>query len=105
MAASKRDFNQHTLSYLGKVDGRSIKVRRLGRSKGQSTLARPRALVATRYRDQGTSRKSAQQLSKEVRQDPGLKEFRVGSGARDERLNFGNGGQLHRNPKGLTDAS
>ena len=40
MAASKRDFNQHTLSYLGKIDGGSIKARRLGRSKGQSTLAR-----------------------------------------------------------------
>ena len=71
MAASKRDFNQHTLSYLGKIDGGSIKARRLGRSKGQSVLAREQGhwwLLVTG--DQGTSRKSAQQLSKEVRQDP-----------------------------------
>ena len=71
MAASKRDFNQHTLSYLGKINGGTIKARRLGRSKGQSTLARDQGhwwLLATG--DQGTSRKSAQQLSKEVRQDP-----------------------------------
>ena len=71
MAASKRDFNEHTLSYLGKVNGGSIKARRLGRSKGQSSLAREQAhwwVLATG--DQGTSRKSAQRLSKAIRQDP-----------------------------------
>lgn len=71
MAASKRDFNEHTLSYLGKVNGGSIKARRLGRSKGQSTLAREQArwwVLATG--DQGTSRKSGQRFSKAIRQDP-----------------------------------
>ena len=71
MAASKRDFNEHTLSYLGKVNGGSIKARRLGRSKGQSSLAREQArwwVLATG--DQGTSRKSGQRLSKAIREDP-----------------------------------
>jgi len=71
MAASKRDFNEHTLSYLGKVNGGSIKARRLGRSKGQSSLARKQAhwwVLATG--DQGTSRKSGKRLSKAIRQDP-----------------------------------
>ena len=70
MAASKRDFNEHTLSYLGKVNGGSIKARRLGRSKDHSSLAREQAhwwVLATG--DQGTSRKSAQRLSKAIRQD------------------------------------
>ena len=70
MAASKRDFNEHTLSYLGKVNGGSIKARRLGRSKDHSSLAREQAhwwVLATG--DQGTSRKSGQRLSKAIRQD------------------------------------
>ena len=71
MAASDRDLNEQTLSYLGNLDGGAIDVRRLGRSKGQSSLARQQAewwILATG--DQGTSRKSARQLSREVRQDP-----------------------------------
>ena len=71
IAASDRDLNEQTLSYLGNLDGGAIDVRRLGRSKGQGTLAREQAewwILATG--DQGTSRKSARQLSREVRQDP-----------------------------------
>ncbi len=71
MAASDRDLNEQTLSYLGNLDGGAIDVRRLGRSKGQSVLAREQAewwILATG--DQGTSRKSARQLSREVRLDP-----------------------------------
>ena len=71
MAASDRDLNEQTLSYLGNLEGGSIDVRRLGRSNGQSALAREQAewwILATG--NQGTSRKSARQLSREVRQDP-----------------------------------
>jgi len=70
MAASDRNLNEQTLSYLGNVDGGSIDARRLGRSKGQSALAREQAhwwILATG--DQGTSRKSARRLSRAVRQD------------------------------------
>ena len=71
ITASDRNLSEETLSYLGNVDGGAIDARRLGRSKGQSSLAREQAqwwILATG--DQGTSRKSARQLSKEVRQDP-----------------------------------
>ena len=70
MTASERNLNEQTLSYLGNFDGGSIDVRRLGRSKGQSVLAREQAhwwILATG--NQGTSRKSARRLSQEVRQD------------------------------------
>ena len=70
MTASDRNLNEQTLSYLGNVNGGSIDARRLGRSKGQSSLAREQAqwwILATG--NQGTSRKSAQQLSRAVRQD------------------------------------
>ena len=70
MAASKRDFNEQTLSYLGNLDGGEINVRRMGRSKGQSTVARDQAqwwILVTG--DQGTSRQSARQLSRDVRRD------------------------------------
>ena len=71
MTASDRNLNEQTLSYLGNVDGGSIDARRLGRSKHQSALAREQAqwwILATG--DQGTSRQSAQRLSREVREDP-----------------------------------
>ncbi len=71
MTASDRNLNEQTLSYLGNVDGGSIDARRLGRTKGQSALAREQAqwwILATG--NQGTSRKSARRLSKAVRQDP-----------------------------------
>ena len=71
MTASDRNLNEQTLSYLGNVNGGSIDARRLGRTKGQSAIAREQAqwwILATG--NQGTSRKSAQQLSKAVRHDP-----------------------------------
>ena len=93
MAASKRDFNQHTLSYLGKIDGGSIKARRLGRSKGQSTLARDQGHCGYSLQEIRAHRENQPKNSaKKCDRIPGLKEFRVGSGARDGRLNFGNGG-------------
>ena len=70
MTASEPNLNEQTLSYLGNFDGGSIDVRRLGRSKGQSALAREQAhwwILATG--NQGTSRRSARRLSQAVRQD------------------------------------
>ncbi len=77
MTASDRNLNEQTLSYLGHVDGGSIDARRLGRSKGQSSLAREQAqwwILATG--DQGTSRQSARRLSREVREDPRFQRVR-----------------------------
>ena len=71
IAASSKDFNEQTLSYLGNLQGSQIQVRRLGRNSGQEEIALDQAqwwLLATG--DQGTSRKSARALSKRVRQDP-----------------------------------
>jgi 4-amino-4-deoxy-L-arabinose transferase-like glycosyltransferase len=71
LAASERDLNEQTLSYLGQINGGRIQARRVGRIPGESSIAREQAqwwvLVSG---DQGTSRKSARKLSREVRLDP-----------------------------------
>ena len=75
------DFNQHTLSYLGK-NGGSIKARRLGRSWGRARRAtRVRLLLQEIKAHRENQPKNS---AKKCDRIPGLKEFRVGSGARTE---------------------
>ncbi len=71
LVASKRNFNEQTLSYLGQLDGRNIQARRMGRHSAQLDLTLDQSewwVLATG--DQGTSRKSRRQLSRAVRNDP-----------------------------------
>jgi len=71
LAASDRDLNEQTLSYLGQINGGNIQARRLGRTKGQDELALDQGrwwILVTG--DQGTSRKTARALSRRVRSDP-----------------------------------
>ena len=70
MAASHQALNEHTLSYLGRRQGGQILVRRLGRDPKDNELALAQAewwVLATG--NQGTTRQSARELSKRVRQD------------------------------------
>ena len=70
MVSSDRNLNEQTLSYLGQINGRNIQARRLGRNKDHEELSLAQSkwwVLATG--DQGTSRKSRQQLSRAVRKD------------------------------------
>ena len=102
MAASKRDFNEHTLSSSAR--SRSIKARRLAAQKGKETRPRAGPLRILATGDQGTSRKSAQRPAK-IRQDPRFERVQSRDWSKGRRLNSGNGIHQRQSQKASTCVS
>jgi len=77
ITASSPDFNEHTLTFLGRQGGGQILTRRLGRSSGQEKIALEQSewwILASG--DQGSQRPSSQALSHLIRQDGRFEQLR-----------------------------
>ena len=94
LMASRPDLNEHTATLYGRLAGGQIQARQVGRRSGQqeAVLAEAEWLLLASG-DQGSSRKSARELSRAVREDSRFEQVRRWSGTKGIDLEL-----WHRRP-------